>query len=203
MDVTVLVGTYGDGRWADLARERAIPSADAFGVPVIHVHSHSLHDARNEAAALADTEWLCHLDADDELEPGYFEAMEGADYDLRVPMVRYVTDSYLPLARFPMVAGHSHDCEAECLTEGNWLVVGTLVRKQMLDDIGGWRDYGCYEDYDLWVRCWQAGAVVDRVPGAVYRAHVRPDSRNRGPAQSYKHRVHQQIAKANGLKVPV
>lgn len=199
MDVTVLVATYGDEVWAELARARAVRSAEALGVPVVHVHGESLHDARNKARHQAATEWLCHLDADDELEPGYFEAMSLATADLRAPAVRYVRRKQSAPPTVPQVAGHEHDCTAACLIEGNWLVIGTLVRAELVEQVGGWRDFEWSEDWDLWLRCKLAGASVEAVPAAVYRAHVRPDSRNRGIEAEARVIAHRAIAKANGV----
>lgn len=203
MDVTILVSTFGERHWQLLARQRAIPSAERFDVPVVHVHGESLHEARNEAVARAETEWVCHLDADDQLEDGYFDAAAVSDADLRVPAVRYITKRSPPAAYMPAVYGHNHFCEPECLREGNWLVVGTVARKELIESVGGWRDWPVYEDYDLWVRCWLAGATIEAVPGAVYRAHVRNDSRNRGTLTGEQKRaVHQSIAREHGLVVP-
>ena len=89
-----------------------------------------------------------------------------------------------------MVAGHRHDCTAECLPEGNWLVVGSLVRAQMVRDVGGWRDFTWSEDWDLWLRCWLAGATVEAIPDAIYRAYVRPNSRNRAPQHAERIAAH-------------
>lgn len=202
MDVTVAVATFGEPAWADLARQRAIPSATALGVPVVHAHRGSLHEARNAALDQVATEWVCHLDADDELEAGYFDAMAAGTADLRAPSVRYVRRRRAQDPYVPRVAGHAHDCSAECLAFGNWLVIGTLVRAELARTVGGWRDFPWSEDWDLWVRCWQAGATVEAVPAAVYRAHVRADSRNRAPDREFKHAAHQAIATANGLPVP-
>ena len=136
MDVTIAVATFGDEAWSELARRRAIPSAAQFGVPVVHVHADTLHDARNQAVDRVETEWVVHLDADDELEIDYLDALDAGTADLRAPSVRYVADSF-PDPYVPKVAGHRHDCAAECLPEGNWLVVGSLVRAQMVRDVGG------------------------------------------------------------------
>ena len=73
MDVTICVATFGDPTWQTLARTRAVPSAEAQGVPVVHVHGRTLHAARNAAVEQAQTEWVIHLDADDELTAGYVQ----------------------------------------------------------------------------------------------------------------------------------
>lgn len=215
MDVSVVVATHGDGAWENLARWRAVPSAVAQGVPVhqVHLPCGTLAEARNEALPHIETEWVCFLDADDELEPGYFDAMGQAAADLRAPAVRYLggrsrPDTIrhdrarrrpLPTAALPRVAGHDHDCTGECLAHGNWLVIGTLAPTALVRAVGGFREYLWSEDWDLWVRCWQAGASVEAVPAAVYRAHVRADSRNRLARPETRVEQHNAIAGANGL----
>lgn len=202
MDVTVCVGTFGEESWAELAQHRAVPSARQLGVPVVHVHADTLHDARNTALGDVETEYVCFLDADDELEPGYFDHLARSTADVRVPSVRYVTSGVIPRERMPRVAGHVHDCTAECLADGNWIVIGAAVKADLVREVGGFLDFSWSEDWSLWVRCWQAGATFDRCLSAVYRAYVRPDSRNRGPDRATKHAAHQAIARAHGLPVP-
>lgn len=203
MDVTVAVATFGELRWQTLAQHRAVPSAERLGVPVFHHHSSGgLHDARNEALAKVDTDWTIFLDADDELEPGYIAAMTGASGDVRVPRVRYVRSHPRGPALVPRVPGHRHACAAACLAYGNWIVIGACARTDLIRKVGGWRAFDLYEDYDLWVRCWQAGADIQPAPGAVYRAHVHANSRNREPSRAVRLETHRVIARANGLPIP-
>ena len=195
MDVTIAIGTFGDHQWIDLARERAIPSAEA-EAPVVHVHAGTLHDARNQALEHVGTEWVIHLDADDELEPGYVAAMAAGTADVRGPIAHYIDG---PRTRHwqPRVYGHQHDCTAECLRHGNWLLIGSAVRTDLLRRAGGWRDFPWSEDWDTWIRCWKAGATFELIPKAVYRAHVRHDSRNRGATREAKLAAHRAIYAAN------
>lgn len=202
MEVTVVVGTYGDHKWQELAKERAVPSACAEDVPVIGVHDDTLHDARNTGLRMVDTRFVCFLDADDELEPGFFDHIDQAGSDLRVPSVRYVENDPYAAPRMPRVSNHTHHCAAECLIEGNWLVIGTVAPTDLLRKVGGFRDFPMYEDWDLWVRCWRAGATIGAVPAAVYRAHVRRDSRNRQPKRIDRLAAHRAIAEANHLPIP-
>ena len=145
---------------------------------------------------------MCFLDADDELTAGYFDAMARASADLRAPAVRYIRDKISQRPRMPRVSGHAHDCTAECLIWGNWMVIGTVARTEQVRRVGGFRDFSWSEDWDLWLRCWRDGATVEAVPDAVYRAHVRPDSRNRAPSHDAKMAAHRAIAEANGVPVP-
>lgn len=193
MDVTVCVGTFGDESWSALA-QRAIASVPD-GVPVRHVHANTLHEARNDALALVETEWVTFLDADDELERCYFDFDPTAD--VNIPWVRYDFEA----ARRLNVAGHRHDCIAGCLAEGNYIVIGATVRAEVVRAAGGFRDWAMYEDWDLWARIWRAGAWFADCP-SVYRAHRSRGSRNRAPSREEKLAAHRAIAEANGLPVP-
>jgi glycosyltransferase involved in cell wall biosynthesis len=199
VDVTICVGTFGGTEWEQLAQERAIPSAEAQGVPVIHRHSTTLARARNEALARVRTPWVILCDADDELAEGYVNALAAGSADLRAPAVSYVKAGRPRPPYVPKVAGHRHECTAECIAsgEGNWLVVGTAAPTALLRRIGGWRDFPVYEDFDIWMRAILAGATVEAIPDAVYLAHWRGDSRNRGPHQRFKNRIHHEIVAAN------
>lgn len=204
MDVTVVIGTFGGSEWSRLAEERAVPSARALGVQVVHAHAGTLHDARNTGLDQVATEWVIHLDADDELDLGYRNAMAAGAADVRAPAVQYI-DKYgrATPPRIPHVAGHDrHDCTAECLTAGNWLVVGSAVRTDLVRRVGGWRDFTWSEDWDLWLRCHLTGATFEAIPSAVYRAHVRRDSRNRAPSHAAKMAAHRSICLRNGLEPP-
>jgi hypothetical protein len=128
-------------------------------------------------------EFLCFLDADDELADGYIAAMHDAaptpDFRLGAsernllltPMVSYVGSGRAARPKF---------WPEKPLSEGNWLVIGTLVPRVLFREVGGFRDelHG-YEDWSLFARCWKAGAEIVKVPDAVYVAHVRGGSRNR------------------------
>lgn len=189
MDVTVIVATFGDRHWAELAEERAIPSAVDQATKVINPHGQSLAAARNMGARLATTEWLCFLDADDELAPGYFDAMAAGTADLRGPAVEYIKPGRDrgKLKVWPVVD----------LADGNYLVIGTLVRREMFLAVGGFLSWPIYEDWCLWQRCEIAGASIEVLPDAVYRAHVRVDSRNRSPERNDRLHWHNEIRRHN------
>lgn len=192
MDVTVVVGTFGSQHWVKLA-ERAIRSAES-QAPVIHRHESTLAEARNAGLAEVKTEWVVHLDADDELEPGYIEAMAKGTADLRAPSVRYVRNRQERAPVMPRVWGHTHDCTAECLRYGNWMVIGTCLRTELARSVG-WQEFGWSEDWGMFAGCWKAGGTVEAIPEAVYRAHTSRRGRNRvSPAVGL--RWHREIEKA-------
>ncbi|MFS6706491.1 hypothetical protein WHK35_14250, partial [Staphylococcus aureus] len=72
------------------------------------------------------------------------------------------------------------------LTDDNWLVLGTLISRDLFLKVGGFSDYEHgFEDWSLWAKCWKAGVEIVKVPEAVYIAHVNPNSKHR---QGWKNR---------------
>jgi glycosyltransferase involved in cell wall biosynthesis len=198
VDVTIVIATYGERSWLELTMQRAAASAFDTGAATIVVHGLTLHGARNAGLAQVQTEHVIFLDADDELEAGYLEAMAAGNADLRAPAVRYMRPTGRAHEPYvPRVCGHTHDCAGDCLPHGNWLVIGTCARTALVRAAGGFRDFSWSEDWDLWLRCWRAGATVEALPAAVYRAHMRADSRNRAPDRAAKLAAHEAIYQAN------
>ena len=180
MNITVLIGTYGDHAWRDLAMSRAVPSAlraSTHRVSILPVHEPdgTLASARNHAASQARSRWLCFLDADDELGPGYLDAMTRAiDVNSRrdalyVPMVQYVRGRRAYAPRFPAEVP---------IEDGNWLVIGTVIPASAFKRVGGFEEWPLYEDWALFARIQKLGIVPVRVPSATYIAHRRNGSRN-------------------------
>jgi glycosyltransferase involved in cell wall biosynthesis len=198
MDMTVAIATFGSQAWQDLAESRAVPSA-LEQAPVIRVHGETLHDARNEALARVTSEWVVFLDGDDELGDGFIAAMATGSADMRAPAVSYIRGGRPRDAYVPRVVGHQHDCGGECVTsgDGNWLVIGTCCRTELVRAAGGFKDWPVYEDFDLWMRMLLAGATVEAIPAAVYKAWVNPSSRNRAPDMATKNATHLAIVAAN------
>lgn len=197
VDCTIVVASYGDRSWLDLGTQRAARSAFAQDVPVIYVHGLTLHGARNAGLEQVQSPYVVFLDADDELRPDYIRTLAAGSADIRVPAVQYVTPGGRPRRPYvPRVAGHRHDCEAACLEDGNFAVIGSMADADMVRAVGGFRDEEIYEDWSLFLRMYRAGATVETKPEAVYVAHVRPQSRNRALPMETKNRVHREIAEA-------
>lgn len=188
MDATVVIGTHGSDRWLQLAERVAVPSAERLGVPVVHHHdaAGTVASARNAGAGRARSEWLIFLDADDELEPGYLEALDAPDVlsDLRAPAIRYVEPDWWLLPAPLVLSDRDIDTVNPCC-------IGTAIRSAMFADIGGFWEWPAWEDWCLFRRAWLRGATIEHVPGAVYRANVNDLGRN--STVENPHRLHRQI----------
>lgn len=170
MDLTICVATFGEARWIELAHGRAMPSARAQGCPVVYVHGDSLHEARNQAAKQASTPLVCWLDADDELAPGYAEAMCAGNADMRAPAL---------LECHPDGRTVAVDVESRDIEKLNPCAIGTAVRRTMFLEAGGFAGWPAWEDWATFLRMHRRGATLEHIGGAVYLQHVRPGSRNR------------------------
>ena len=180
--ISIIVTTYGSDHWREIAAQRAIPSAKAeepYELIVHHEPGLEIGPARNRAAELASGEWLLFLDADDELEPGYLDAMTNAiclqgrpEPCLLQPAVRYVRKGSRSMT--PVIFPEKD------LRGDNYLIIGTVVRRKLFQQVKGFNDYPHgFEDWSLWAKCWKAGATVVPVPEAVYNAHINPQSIHR------------------------
>lgn len=198
LNVSIVVSTFGEEKWKLEAANRALPNAYSFGVPVYYNHGITLHETRNAGLEKVETEFVCFLDADDELAPDYFEHMSQVDGDLRPPSVNHVYDHQTFMPRVVGLKGaHQHVCRSECLTDGNWLVVGTVARTNLIKRVGGWKEWGNWEDWELWLRCWIAGATITPVPKAVYRAYSTSQGRNKAKTREENTKIYHQIRRAN------
>jgi glycosyltransferase involved in cell wall biosynthesis len=182
---SIVIASYGNTkRWLTLGNSRALPTAERQGAhEVIRVHlpEGRVATSRNQGGLQATGDYLVFLDADDELSNGYIDAMQA------------ILDKHRPkgdLLLTPAVA-YSHGrrfrepmFHPQCdLRVGNWMVIGTAVPRSLFRRVGGFDDkseYGAFEDWAFWIKCWKAGALIIKVEEAIYRAYVSTRSRHRG-----------------------
>ena len=205
MNVSVVVATYGSEEWARLGQERAYPSAldqGAHEIVVGHDPEGTVSSVRNSLAEKTSGDWLCFLDGDDELGPGYLEAMRRAfEREGRTDGVPLLLTPAVSYVRGPKRRTPPRIWPEVAFERGNWLVIGTLLLRDLFFSVGGFRDYGDppgstgYEDWSLWGRCYLAGAQVVKVPRAVYVAYWQASSRNHFADAQTRLRWHHEIGR--------
>lgn len=190
MGVDVVVPVFGHARYEKWAAERALPSIERQTVPpdsVTICEGKNVAEARNAGAAEGAAEWLCFVDADDEISETYFQHLLDGTCDLRGPATIFVKPTGV---EGPLLV------PARDLEDSNYLVIGTLVRRALFEEVGGFRDWPVHEDYCLWLRCARAGASIEQIAEAVYTVHERQGSRNRMKSLSYKRGVDARIRRS-------
>lgn len=196
--ISVVISSYGEAKWDVLAQERPYPSVIEQGfheVVINHSPDSTLAEIRNEGARQASGDYICFVDADDALEPEFSCAMDEALQQLArdtkallTPAVKYFNGRTAPKPKiWPQMD----------IRDGNWLIIGTLVPRKLFLKVGGFKEYGLYEDWALWGKCINAGAITVEVPDAIYVAYVNQKSRNRSRSRATMNYWHQAIGHDN------
>jgi glycosyltransferase involved in cell wall biosynthesis len=177
-NISIIISTFGDEHWKSLA-ERAYKSAkdQTIKTEVIVNHGDSLHESRNAGAENASRDWLIFLDADDELDPEYAENMQRSisELDSNKYLIQPATLGVVDGREdpYPVVIPSKLN-----ILDGNWMVIGTAVNREVFMSVGGFQDFDMYEDWDLWIRCVQHGCIPIIQEKSIYRVNVRNESRN-------------------------
>jgi glycosyltransferase involved in cell wall biosynthesis len=178
---SLIIVSYGSAWWKQAGDERALPSARAQGdYEIIRIHrddpNTNLCSLRNQAVVQATSDHVVVLDADDELEPGYVDAMLAASGDIRYPKIRVLSEPN----ETPLPA--PYEIDARPIWEGNYVIVGAMMRRDMFLNLGGYDPELEYaEDWDFYIRAFFAGASFQFVAHATYRQNWRLNSRNQNP----------------------
>jgi len=178
--IGVVVGTYGDRlEWSRIA-QRAIRSIHAQTRKPddwIHVHGGSLADARNKGAEILGTDQLIFLDADDELDSRYVEAMM---FNAELSSNRWTIWRPSTIGVYP--DGSTDESAvmipASDLKRRNCIVIGAMCPADAFFEVGGFSEDPVLEDWDLWIRCVRSGVAISETPQAIYRVFVNPNGRN-------------------------
>ena len=176
--VSVVIATYGNSEWVTMAEERAHPSVHgADQIVVRHEPDGTRATSLNNAVAQATGDYVVMLDADDQLQDGYVDAMRSAiDKHARWGDVLFTPAVQQIRKGRPGRPFFFPECSLET---GNWLVIGTVISRELFHTVGGFHEHPHgLEDWNLWARAVRAGASIVKVPGAVYRAHMNPRSKH-------------------------
>lgn len=194
-DLTILICAHGDEAWRDLAYSRAFPSAEGQAhTLVFYEPEQTLAQVRNAAAESTSSKWLCFLDADDELDFGYVDAMRRhSEADcLLAPAVKYVDSTReTEPATLPNEPGD--------MRVVNRCVIGTLIQRSTFVEVGGFQEWPLFEDWDLFLGAHMLGVPIVYVPDAVYKAHVKRGGRNEPGDRRLVNQTYRAIRAKHGL----
>lgn len=177
VDIQVIITTWGHPSWAGMASRVAIPSVEDQPAHIYHHHepdAASAGAARNRAVEICDPqEWICFLDADDELEPHYIERMGRR-------ISHFGNDGTILFAPSLRLPGKEPEIypDRDILTGMNPCPIGTLIHRDMFEEAGQFWGESAWEDWSLFRRAVLVGANIRFVPHAVYKANSTRGGRN-------------------------
>ena len=169
-----------------LAQAVASVSAQTFQ-PVEHLILVD-HDRRGTGAAktqlahAARGDWVATLDDDDLLDPDHLALLAGymLSADIVYSWCRVVgRDGWTPNRHF----------DADALRRSNFIPATALIRRDLIVQLGGWRDSAVcehgWEDWDFWLRALNALTVFRCVPEVTWTYRFHPGSKTvRGEKQA-------------------
>lgn len=151
--IDVIIATYGCESWKKkaLIAQNSVLQQTSPASSIHLIHGETLAQARNAGAYKSTADWLLFLDADDTLDLNFICAMR--------EMIDQTTHSS-PLL-YPSVLTIENGVKSlsakismqNPILEGNFMVIGTLVKREDFLRVGGFRELPMYEDWDLWIRC--------------------------------------------------
>ena len=142
-------------------------------------------DARGLVAALtlaarhARAPLLARMDADDVSLPGRFaRQVDAMERDPRLAVLGTRVEAFPAahvgegLARYvawqnSLVTPEDH--ARDLFVESPLCHPSAMIRRDAFEQVGGYRDHGWWEDYDLWLRLWAAGERMAKLPEVLLR----------------------------------
>ena len=134
--------------------------------------NHGVAQGRNNGVALCATDYVAFLDADDELHPDYLRTMDAfirghPGHDIYHPNLKVVAangreslfSACTVVTSFGLI-----DLLEECVIA----VGGAMVRRDLYQELGGFRSGIHCEDYDFWLRATALGARALYLPTPLY-----------------------------------
>jgi GT2 family glycosyltransferase len=143
---------------------------------VIHAQHGGVSAARNVAIASSNGPYLCALDADDRLEPTYFEkAVPVLDAD---PSVAFVS-CWLRAFGAEEFEWKPERCDLPALLWEDTVLTASLLRREAIAAVGGYdtqMPIQGAEDWDLWLTLVERGYRGTILPEVLFNYRRRPGS---------------------------
>lgn len=135
--------------------------------------------SRNEGIKNSKGKYIAFLDADDVCKPDRIEIevdyLEAKSYDM-VCSGRHIIDEEGNMIR-KFEQGITEESLIDSLPYINYIYNSSvLIKKSILDAMGGYRDYPCCHDYELWMRIRKAGYKIGYIDRDLVGYRIRKKS---------------------------
>lgn len=170
---------------SDIYTRQVLARLEREGTRVVQASGRGASAARNDGARLTSAEYLVWLDADDVLEPGYFEAA-GTRLDAD-PEIDFVSCAMRAFEGANYLWSPAAPTFVDAIATGGVPHASTMLRRRLWEAVGGFDEsLRSFELLDFWASAIESGArgvILDepllnyRVrPGSGYRRSIRPET---------------------------
>ena len=154
-------------------------------VRVVHRDASGLVDTLNAGLELCTAPFVARMDADDVSHPRRFQ-LQVAEFE-ELPwvgvvssMVRHfpwnsVGEGYRVYERWLNSLSTPEAISRERFVESPVPHPSAMVRREVFEKVGGYRDQGWAEDFDLWLRLFEAGVCFSKVEKYLYFWREHPE----------------------------
>lgn len=139
--------------------------------------------ARDIAFKYSTGKFVLFFDADDVLAPDYLEKMIALNTDIAYPDMflwyihgKYTGENKLISTPLVMPQNMMHHCQ---------IPVTCLIKREVYEELGGFRKFQVYEDWDFWLRALVKGFKFKKAQTLLWYRQIA-DSRNRQEMQIRK-----------------
>ena len=158
---------------------------------IIHQDNRGLAAARNAGIRQAQGKYICCLDADDRLRPGYFAAA--------VPILEQEPGTGMVTGLLQMFDENSgifyyHEFDFPDLLADNRVIVPALFRRAAWEQVGGYCETFSspgVEDWDFWISLYEAGYQAHLLDEVLYDYRIRTDAMS---AAMYQPQIWKQLS---------
>jgi glycosyltransferase involved in cell wall biosynthesis len=141
--------------------------------------------ALNAGLAACRAPYIARMDADDHAHPARLEKQAAwLDQHSRVALVSCLVEAFPPrqvregfriyIGWLNRLVTHEDICR-EIFIESPFPHPSVMLRRNWIEQVGGYQEHGWPEDYDLWLRLYLAGAEFAKVPELLLAWRERPD----------------------------
>lgn len=149
-------------------------------------HNIGLAMSMNKAVSLSKGDILVRMDADDVAEPNRLEdeyrILIENEHDLVFSSYSLIDEQSNPIPRNESISHDLFGLELSKMVALNPTCIHhptVMMRRSMFEKVGGYRDFPCAQDADLWMRMQEAGCEFYRISKPLLRYRVNSQSVSR------------------------
>jgi glycosyltransferase involved in cell wall biosynthesis len=155
--------------------QRHIKRIESLGYNVVHQANQGLCATLNNGVRLLDKPYVIILSADDKMDPSFIsKAVKILDQQQGVGVVYANPTTFESRYNMPVIP----DFDADKLLTDNYIVATAVYRKNLWEACGGYDPAADgNEDWDMWVGCYEKGAVFYHLNEYLFYYRIRQGSK--------------------------